>query len=118
MTAQQIEEAKEALDKARPANRDAWSAYLASDEAKNYSKKTVITFDDKTILVPKALAMGWQAGLVDYIVGLIEETGNSVVTLSSDDPEILVRVKERIDSSITIMPVSSLIKVQMPCLHP
>jgi len=95
------------LQQARTENRTAWDEYIKSQEAKDYlsairqagKEKTNIvriTIGDKIALqIPKAIVIGFKAGLVDYLSMLLSESALLPSSLVSSDEELFRLVNKR-----------------------
>lgn len=84
------------INQRRTRQRAAWKAYLESPEVASIPNKLTFSVNGEVVAeVPRAAAMAWQAGLVDYLVGLAEDSGVDTFNISFNDQEIIDLIGRR-----------------------
>ncbi|MFA5100429.1 MAG: hypothetical protein WC547_06065, partial [Candidatus Omnitrophota bacterium] len=81
----------------REKNRAAWKRYLASEEVRAMKNKLEFRIDGHVVArIPKAAVIAWQAGLIDYLISLIEATNKAQIEAVFPDQETLVVISKRL----------------------
>ncbi|MBN1823369.1 MAG: hypothetical protein JW803_03515 [Endomicrobiales bacterium] len=92
------------IPETRAANRAAWEAYLNGDEVREMpdtAKYDFVVEGKLAARIPKAAMIAWQAGLVDYMIGLMEATGKDKVEISFSDAEVMDLIRKRFGGEVT-----------------